>query len=227
MGGRVGVASDVGVGVTGERLQPAASQSSPIKTTTIHFALASMRASLLAPFLHNPRYGEHPKCIALLYYNSRMIELNIPGRGTIQLEHLVSDVNGTLALDGQLLEGLSRSIKGLRDRLTVHLLTADTHGRQVVINQQLNLQAVRVLPGDEAGQKAEYVRQLGAERVVAVGQGANDAAMLKAAALGICVLSSEGTAIETLLAADLVVPSIYVALELLEKPVRLVASLRR
>lgn len=172
--------------------------------------------------LHGPRSTG-----SLLYYNSLMIELNIPGRGTIRLEHLVSDVNGTLALDGQLLEGLARSLKGLRDRLTVHLLTADTHGRQPVIDQQLNLQAVRIRPGDEAGQKAEYVRRLGTEGVVAIGQGANDAAMLKAAALGICILSTEGTAVETLLAADLVVPNIYIALELLEKPMRLVATLRR
>ncbi len=156
-----------------------------------------------------------------------MIELNIPGRGILQLDHLVSDVNGTLALDGQLLEGLARSIKALGDRLTVHLLTADTHGRQGIIDQQLNLQAVRIQPGDEAGQKADYVRRLGAERVAAIGQGANDAAMLKAAALGICVLSSEGTAVETLLAADIVALNIFAALELLDKPLRLVATLRR
>ena len=156
-----------------------------------------------------------------------MIELNIPGRGIIQLDHLVSDVNGTLALDGQLLDGLARSIKALNDRLTVHLLTADTHGRQSIIDQQLNLHAVRIQPGNEAEQKADYVRRLGAERVVAIGQGANDAAMLKAAALGICVLSSEGTALETLLAADVVAPSIFAALELLDKPLRIVATLRR
>jgi P-type E1-E2 ATPase len=156
-----------------------------------------------------------------------MIELNIPGRGIIQLDHLVSDVNGTLALDGQLLEGLARSIRALGDRLTVHLLTADTHGRQPIIDQQLNLQAVRIQPGDEAEQKADYIRRLGAGRVAAIGQGANDAAMLKAAALSICVLSSEGSAVETLLAADIVAPSIYAALELLDKPLRLVATLRR
>jgi P-type E1-E2 ATPase len=156
-----------------------------------------------------------------------MIELNIPGRGTIQLEHLVTDVNGTLAVDGRLMEGLVRSIPGLRDRLEVHLLTADTHSRQQTIDQQLNLQAVRIQPGGEAEQKAAYVQQLGAERVIAIGQGANDAAMLKHAALGICVLSQEGAAIETLLAADLVVPDIFAALELIEKPLRIVASLRK
>lgn len=156
-----------------------------------------------------------------------MIELIIPGRGTLQLEHLVSDVNGTIAVDGTLQEGMLRSIKNLRDRLKVHLLTADTHGRQHLIDQQLGMQAIRVQAGREAEQKAAFIRQLGAERVVAIGQGANDAAMLKTATLGICVLSPEGSAVETLLSADLVVPNISVALELLENPLRIVASLRK
>lgn len=156
-----------------------------------------------------------------------MIELNIPGRGLIQLEHLVSDVNGTLAVDGQLIDGMFRRLRGLRDRLEIHLLTADTHGKQAIIDQQLGTKAVHINAGSEAQQKADYVRRLGAEKVVALGQGANDAMMLKEAVLGICVLSHEGTAVEALLAADLVAPDIHIALELLEKPLRIVASLRR
>ena len=70
-----------------------------------------------------------------------MIEVNIPGRGIIQLEHLVSDVNGTLAVDGRLTVGLGRILNNLQDRLEVHLLTADTHGRQNQIDRQLNLHA--------------------------------------------------------------------------------------
>ncbi|MGZ9223864.1 MAG: HAD family hydrolase [Anaerolineales bacterium] len=156
-----------------------------------------------------------------------MIELNIPGRGLLRLQHLVTDVNGTLAVDGQLIEGIAKKIGLLNDRFTIHLLTADTHGRQAVIDQQLNLTAVRIQPGMEAEQKAEYVRNLGAEAVVAIGQGANDAAMLKEAALGICVMSQEGAATETILSADLMMPTITAALELLDKPLRLVASLRK
>jgi P-type E1-E2 ATPase len=156
-----------------------------------------------------------------------MIELNIPGRGRVQLQHLVCDVNGTLALDGQLLDGLARPLIALRDRLALHLLTADTHGRQHIIDQQLNLPAVRIQPGAEAAQKAEYVRSLGAETVIAVGQGANDAEMLHAAAVGVAVLSKEGTATTALLAADLVVPGIFELVELLENPLRLVATLRK
>ena len=156
-----------------------------------------------------------------------MIELNIPGRGRVQLQHLVCDVNGTLAVDGQLLEGIARPLTTLRDRLTLHLLTADTHGRQHIIDQQLNLQAVRIQAGAEAAQKAAYVCQLGSESVIAVGQGANDAEMLRLAAVGVAILSKEGTALEALLAADLVVPDIFSALELLENPLRLVATLRK
>jgi P-type E1-E2 ATPase len=156
-----------------------------------------------------------------------MIELNIPGSGALQIQHLVCDVNGTLALDGKLLDGMVRALNALRDRLILHLLTADTHGRQELIDQQLGLKAVRIQAGNEGRQKADYVRGLGAESVAAIGQGANDAEMLKAAALGICVLSKEGTAMETLLSADLVVSGIFDALDLFDKPLRLVASLRK
>jgi P-type E1-E2 ATPase len=156
-----------------------------------------------------------------------MIELTIPGRGPLRIAHLVTDVNGTLAVDGILIDGLAKRLASLRDRLEVHLLTADTHGRQAAIDELLRLKATRVQPGKEAGTKAEFVRQLGAETVVAIGQGANDAEMLKAASLGICVMSREGVAVETLVAADLLVPDIFAALDLLDRPLRIIASLRK
>jgi P-type E1-E2 ATPase len=156
-----------------------------------------------------------------------MIELNIPGRGIIQLHHLVCDVNGTLALDGRLIDGVGNALLKLGDRLTIHLLTADTHGKQDNIDRQLGLQAIRIPPGEENQAKGDYVRNLGSDEVAAVGQGANDAEMLRTATLGICIMSPEGLAIETLRAADVAVESIHAALALLEHPMRLVASLRQ
>ena len=156
-----------------------------------------------------------------------MIELTIPGRGELRLQHLVVDVNGTLALDGTLLEGVARRLSSLRDRLNLHMVTADTHGQQSVIDQLLSISAVRIQRGNESAQKTEFVNSLGAESVVAIGQGANDAGMLKTAALGICILSTEGSAVDALLAADLVAPDIQSALDLLEKPLRIIASLRQ
>jgi P-type E1-E2 ATPase len=156
-----------------------------------------------------------------------MIELNIPGHGIIKLDYLVCDVNGTLALDGTLLDGVARALHQLQDRLKVHLVTADTHGRQNQIDQILSLQSTRLTSGDEAAQKAAFVRNLGAVRVAAIGQGLNDCQMLKTAAIGIAVLSKEGLAFQTLQAADLVVADILTAFELFERPMRIVASLRK
>jgi soluble P-type ATPase len=156
----------------------------------------------------------------------RMIELAIPGRGQLRLQHLVTDVNGTLAVDGMLIEGIAKRVASLRDRLTVHLLTADTHGSQAAIDRQLNLVGTRLAAGDEQAQKRQFVENLGPETVVAIGQGANDALMLKAASIGICVMSAEGAAAETMMAADIIVPNIFAALDLLDKPLRIVASLR-
>lgn len=156
-----------------------------------------------------------------------MIELRVPGRGRIALNHLVCDVNGTIALDGKLVDGVARSLRTLSDRLEIHLITANTHGAQDLINHQLSLTAHLLQPDDEASQKARFVESLGSESVVAIGQGANDVDMLRTAALGICVLSREGAAAETLLSADLVVPDILAAFELLEKPLRLIATMRK
>ena len=156
-----------------------------------------------------------------------MIRIEIPGRETLELEYLVSDVNGTLAVDGQLLPEVPPRLEALRDVLQIHLLTADTHGKQEEIDRALGLKAERVRPGQESEQKAAYVQRLGATRVIALGQGANDAGMLAAAALGICVLSPEGTAVATLMAADIVVPDVATALDLILHPKRLTASLRK
>jgi P-type E1-E2 ATPase len=157
-----------------------------------------------------------------------MIELQIPGRGIIELEYAVFDVNGTLAVDGQLLKGVEPLIAQLRGKLEVRLLTADTHGRQAEIDRQLKFSADRLKPGGhEREQKADYVRALGANKVVAIGNGGNDVDMLKVAALGIAVIGHEGAAFEALSSADIVTHNIFDAIGLLLYPKRLIATLRR
>lgn len=56
--------------------------------------------------------------------------------------------------------------------------------------------------------------------------GRNDHRMLEAAALGVAVLQGEGASVEALMAADVVVPDILAALNLLLLPQRLIATLR-
>jgi soluble P-type ATPase len=156
-----------------------------------------------------------------------MIEIQVPGQDVYLLEHLVLDVNGTIAADGRLIEGVTERLLELRRLLQVHMLTADTRGRQAAIDEQLGMRAVRILSEDEAAQKAAFVADLGGEGVCAVGNGAIDAGMLREARLAIAVLGQEGLAIEALNAADVAVPDANAALDLLLNPLRLVATLRR
>lgn len=155
-----------------------------------------------------------------------MIEISVPGRGLIQIDHLVCDVNGTLALDGMLIDGVKQHLKSLSTHLTIHLLTANTLGLQDSVDESLGVTATLISRGDEIRQKENFVSSLKPAGIAAIGQGANDAGMLHAADIGIAVISKEGTAVRTLLAADVIVPDIISALELFENPLRLTATLR-
>ena len=154
-----------------------------------------------------------------------MIQIDVPDRETINIEHVVFDVNGTLACDGVLIEGVAERLAQLRRGAEVHLLTADTHGRQAAIDAALGLTATIIQHG--ATEKGAYVLGLGADQVAVVGNGANDIAMFNAAALRIAVLGPEGMATALLSSADVLVSDINDALDLLLYPQRLVATLRR
>jgi P-type E1-E2 ATPase len=156
-----------------------------------------------------------------------MIEIEIPGAGAFQFKHLVLDVNGTIAKDGRLIDGVAELLKELRAKLDIHMITADTHGGLETINKRLGFPAVLIPPHDQLKAKLDYIERLGAGAVFAVGNGANDAEMLNRAALGVAVIGPEGAAVETLIKADVVVSDIREALELLLYPKRLAATLRR
>jgi P-type E1-E2 ATPase len=156
-----------------------------------------------------------------------MIEIDSPGVGPCRFEHLVLDVNGTMARDGQLLSGVKERLDRLREQFETHLITADTHGTQATIDRQLGLTAIRIPPVNQAQAKLAFIQQLNPQTVVAIGNGANDALMLEHAALGILVMGGEGAAVEALLRARVVVTDICEALDLLLFPKRLIATLRR
>lgn len=152
-----------------------------------------------------------------------MIRINIPQRGLLELHHAVFDINGTLAVDGKPLPHVAASLTSLAAFLSVHLLTAGTHGNLMELEVTLGFPLRIITNGEE---KAQYVQHLGADRVIAFGNGANDAKMLRIAAIGVAVLSNEGVATSALLASDVLVLGPIDAIELLLYPKRLIATLR-
>jgi soluble P-type ATPase len=155
-----------------------------------------------------------------------MLEIEIPGYGTLHLEHLVLDYNGTLACDGELLAGVRERLEALSGRLHIHILTADTFGkaRAQLVGMPCDLSILSV--DEQDSRKRDYVQALGAKAAVCIGNGRNDRLMLQEAGLGIAVVQGEGAAVQTALAADVLAPDILIALDLLIHPLRLVATLR-
>ncbi|MBS3956847.1 MAG: HAD family hydrolase [Clostridiales bacterium] len=155
-----------------------------------------------------------------------MLIIDIPGKGCLTLAHLVLDVNGTIAFDGVLIDGVEEAVAALGGTLKVALVTADAHGGAAAMAASLGVGVTVIEPGNESAQKAAFVESLGASSTVAVGNGANDDAMLKASAIGICVIGPEGAAGPAVVSADVVTRSIGDALGLLRVPSRLTATLR-
>jgi len=132
-----------------------------------------------------------------------MLEVDIPGFGIVKLEYLVSDFSGTLSFDGILLPGLAEQLNTVAQVLQVHILTADTFGKAQDELKNVHC-TVHILSGSGLDlQKEEYVLSLGAEKVVALGNGNNDRRMLKAARIGIAVTGGEGCAADAVMAADI------------------------
>ena len=155
-----------------------------------------------------------------------MQPITIPGFGTLALEHLVLDYNGTLAVDGALLPGVNAALNRLARQLAVHVVTADTFGLAAAGLEGIDCRLQVLGPGRQDLAKREIVEQLGADRTVSIGNGRNDALMLAASVLGIAVILGEGAAAASVAAADIVCTDIVAALDLLAHPLRLTATLR-
>lgn len=133
------------------------------------------------------------------------------------------DVNGTLTNRGELIDDVEAQLRKLQETMEVHLVSADTFGSLAHVASVLGVDSNVV---DDGVQKASFVWQLGAHRCAAIGNGANDEAMLREAALGIAVIGPEGAATSTLRAADIVCRSIGDALRLVLDDQALAATLR-
>lgn len=152
-----------------------------------------------------------------------MRRYEIPGADTIEIEHVILDLNGVLSDRGELISGVAERLASLAQDLDLHLVTADTRGTARRLAAGLPVSIVTIARGSE---KADLVRRLGAGRTASIGNGRNDEAMLREAALGIAVIGPEGAAPSALTAADVVCHSILDALDLLCDEQTLASTLR-
>ena len=155
-----------------------------------------------------------------------MYSVDSPGFKEVKAEYLISDFTGTLSVDGALLPGVEDRLNRISEFMQVQILTADTFGKAREALEKVNC-TINILTGADHDLKKEaQVKELGPEKVVALGNGNNDRKMLAAARVGIAVAEGEGCAVEAIVAANILVHRAQDALDLLLNPKRLKATLR-
>lgn len=154
------------------------------------------------------------------------MEIKIPSLGQFNFKHIVFDFNGTLATDGKMTELVKRRLEALSLRMEIHVLTADTFGTVSSQLRELPVQIAVLSSGSGTEEKGNYIKTLGADTCIAVGNGSNDCKMLKEAMLSIAVIGREGLSQKALRDADLIFTSIEDVFDSIENPTRLAASLR-
>ena len=156
-----------------------------------------------------------------------MIEITIPGKRNYTIENLILDLNGTIALDGTIIKGVTKKLALLSQKLDVIVVTADTNKNAERLLRDLPVTVYTIEEAEENNQKLGVVLQKGKNNTISIGNGCNDVSMLRESAIGICTVGREGASAEAMIASDLVIPTINDALDLLLKPHRLKATLRK
>ena len=152
--------------------------------------------------------------------------LEIPGMETIEIKNAVFDYNGTIAIEGQLIEGVGEAINELAGEISFHVVTADTFGSVEEQLADIDCKVVKISEQKQDVSKLDYLLRLGKENTLCVGNGRNDTLMLKQAVIGIALILDEGVCIESLLAADIACKSIMDVFAYFKNPNRIKATLR-
>jgi soluble P-type ATPase len=155
-----------------------------------------------------------------------MIQVNIPGFTDLTINDVIFDYNGTLAVDGLLITGVASLLTELSQNVNIHVVTGDSLGTAKSELQGIPCDVLIVSPVDQGIAKQNYLQKLNAKETVSIGNGRNDQQIMKESAVGIIIMGSEGTAVEALMAADIVVSNIFDAINLLQHPNRLLSTLR-
>ncbi|TJX14549.1 ATPase P [Tissierella creatinini] len=155
-----------------------------------------------------------------------MVRYEIPGRNNLEIQNIIFDYNGTLAINGKLIHGVKDLINRLAGDVDIYILTADTYGTVEEECKDINAKVLS-FPTENAGKsKREIVRNLGASNTICVGNGFNDIPMFEEAIISIAIIEGEGVSGKLLAKADIVSRSIVEALEMLLNKDMIKATLR-
>ncbi|OGP92264.1 MAG: hypothetical protein A2157_19610 [Deltaproteobacteria bacterium RBG_16_47_11] len=154
-----------------------------------------------------------------------MITILRPGQEPSEIDFILLDFEGTLSSDRRFHPKAKDKINLLSKRTKIYILTkGEKEGVEEVL-KKVKAEIVYLDEGKSSQQKLDLLRQLGATRTVAIGNGVDDAPMMEEAGFSLCVIGKEGTSSEAMDKAEVVFMNILDALDFLLKPLRQKATL--
>jgi soluble P-type ATPase len=153
------------------------------------------------------------------------MNIDIPGIGLLMIDTVILDLNGTLAVDGKVIEGAAERIQKLKElSMAMYLFTGNSNGNGAEVAKQLGLKLFIAADGHA---KAEEAKKLQPDTTATIGNGRIDLELFRIVRLRIATLQAEGIYATLLLNTDIVVPSINDALDLFLHKKRLIGTLRK
>jgi soluble P-type ATPase len=156
-----------------------------------------------------------------------MITILRSGQEPLEIDFILLDFEGTLASDRRVHPKAKDRINLLSKRTKIYILTKEEKILMEEVLKKVKAETIYLMEGEASQQKLDLLRQLGASRTVAIGNGVDDVPMIEEAGLGISVMGKEGTFSEAMKKADVVFMNILDALDFLLKPLRQKATLGR
>ncbi|MFO8017527.1 MAG: hypothetical protein R6U96_02730 [Promethearchaeia archaeon] len=157
------------------------------------------------------------------------MKIEIPNYGTLTIQNVIFDINGTLQFEGKVSEGLIQKFKELEKEYHVYLVSSDTRGNLAELAKKLDTDYIKIDDQEitaTEGKKNELLK-LGKEVTAAIGNGNNDSLMLKHAILGLVIIGNEGASTKTFLNADVVFHNPIAAINFLLEKKMIIATLRK
>jgi soluble P-type ATPase len=154
-----------------------------------------------------------------------MITIQRPGQGNLEIEFILIDFEGTLALDRRVHPKAKDKINLLSKRTQIYILTKEEKECVEEALKKVKAEIIYLMEEKSSRQKLDWLHQLGATRTVAIGNGIDDIPIIEEAGFGICVMSKEGTSSEAMKKSGVVFMNILDALDFLLKPLRQKATL--
>jgi len=149
-----------------------------------------------------------------------MINIQRPGQKPLEIDFILVDFEGTLASDRRVHPKAKDKINLLSKRTKIYILTKEEKERVEEVLKKVKAEIIYLTEGESSQKKLHLLRQLGATRTVAFGNGVEDGPMIAEAGFGICVIGKEGASAEAVKNADVVFTDILDALDFLLKPLR-------